>query len=167
MEEIYDSRPSDIKMVLRDLNAKAGSEEIYQVLIERHSIHLNTINNGQRLVDFAAAENMVVSSTCFPHKAIHKQTWRSPDGKTNNQTYHILTDKRNASSILDVKSCRGASSDYNHFLVREKYRCKIAYSKHQFNRNSKKFHVETLREPRTVMMFQQQLGKEYEKSEKE
>ena len=55
MEEIYDSRPSDIKMVLRDLNAKAGSEEIYQVLIERHSIHLNTINNGQRLVDFAAA----------------------------------------------------------------------------------------------------------------
>ena len=126
MEEIYDSRPSDIKMVLRDLNAKAGSEEIYQVLIERHSIHLNTINNGQRLVDFAAAENMVVSSTCFPHKEIHKQTGRSPDGKTSNHINHILIGKRNASSILDVKSCRGASSDSDRFLVRGKYRCKIA-----------------------------------------
>jgi hypothetical protein len=69
-------------------------------------VHLNCNNNGQRLVDFAAAKNMMVSSTCFPHKEIHKQTWRSPDGKTNNQIYHILIDNRNASSMLDVKSCR-------------------------------------------------------------
>ena len=133
---VYDSSPSsDIKIVLRDLNAKFGSEEIYQGLIGRHSIHLNTNNNGQRLVDFAAAKNMVVSSTCFPHKEVHKQIWRSPDGKTNNQNDHILTDKRNARRILDVKSCRGASSNSDHFLVRGKYKCKIAYSKHELNKN--------------------------------
>jgi endonuclease/exonuclease/phosphatase family metal-dependent hydrolase len=82
VEEIYDSCPSsNIKIVLGDWNAKVGREEIYQGLIGRHSMHLNTNNNGQMLVDFAAAKNMVVSSNCFPHKEIHKQIWRSPDGK--------------------------------------------------------------------------------------
>jgi len=74
VEEIYDSCPSsDIKIVLGGWNAKVGSEEIYQGVTGRHSMHLNTTNNGQRLVDFAAVKNMVVSSTCFSHKEIHKQ----------------------------------------------------------------------------------------------
>jgi hypothetical protein len=168
VEQVYDTcPPNHIKILLGDLNAKVGREEIYQGLIGRHSMHLNINNNGQRLVEFAAAKNMVVSSTCFPHKEIHKQTWRSPDGETNNQIDHILIDKRNASSTQDVKSCRGASSDSHHFLVRRKCRCKIAYSKQELNRNAKKFHVETLREPSMVMRFQQQLGKEFEKTENE
>jgi hypothetical protein len=86
VEEVYDACPSnDIKMLLGDLSANVGREEIYQGLIGRHSMHLNTNNKGQNPVEFAAAKNMVVSSTCSPHKEIHKQTWRSPDGKTNNQ----------------------------------------------------------------------------------
>jgi hypothetical protein len=83
--------------------------------------------------------------------------------KINNQIDHILIGKRNASSIQDVKSCRGASSESDHFLVRGKCGCEIAYSRQEPNRNAKKFHIETLREPSTVMRFQQQLGKELEK----
>jgi hypothetical protein len=108
---------------------------------------------------------MVISSTGFPHKEIHKQTWRSPDGKTNNQIDHILIDKRNASSILDTKSCRGANSDSDHFLVRGKYRCKIAHNKYEPNREIKKLLIEALREPSMVSKFQQQLEKEFGKSE--
>jgi hypothetical protein len=56
VEEVYDSCPSnDIKIVLGDWNAKVGREKIYQGLTGRHSMHLNTNNNGQRLVDFVAA----------------------------------------------------------------------------------------------------------------
>jgi hypothetical protein len=69
--------------------------------------------------------------------------------------------------MQDVKSCRGASSDSDHFLVRGKYRCKIAYSKQEPNSNAKKFRIETLREPSTVVRFQKQLGKEFEKTENE
>jgi len=87
---------------------------------------------------------MVVSSTCFLHKEIHKQTWRSPDGKTNNQIDHILIDKRKASSILDMKSCREASSKSDHFLVRGRYRCKIAYSKYEPNITTRRPHVDAL-----------------------
>jgi len=102
-------------------------------LIGRHSLLLNTSDKGQRLVDFAAAKNMVVSSAWYPHKEIHKQTWKPLDGKTNNHIDHTLIDKESASSILDVKSCLVANSNSEHFLVKGKYRCKIAYRKHEIN----------------------------------
>jgi hypothetical protein len=95
------------------------------------------------------------------------KTWRYPDGKTNNQIDHILIDKRNASSILDIKSCRGTSSDSDHFLVRGKCRHKIAYNKHKPNRKTKKLHIDALRETSTVTKFQQQLEKESGKPETE
>jgi endonuclease/exonuclease/phosphatase family metal-dependent hydrolase len=167
VEETYDSCPSnDIKIVLGDTNTKMGREDIYQGLIGRHSMHLNCHNNGQRLVDFAAAKNMVLSSTCFPHKEIHKQTWKPPDRKTNNKTDHILIDKRNASSMLDVKSCRGASSDSDHYLVRGRYRCKIASSKYEPNR-TRRFHTDAMREASMVTRFQQQLEEEFGKLQTE
>jgi hypothetical protein len=57
VEEAYDACPSsDTKILLGDLNAKVRREEIYQGLIGRYSMHLNTNNNGQRLVEFAAAK---------------------------------------------------------------------------------------------------------------
>ena len=58
---------------------------------------------------------MVVYSTCYPQKEFHKQIWRSPDGKTNDQSYWVLIDKRNASSIIDVKLCREAKHNEDLF----------------------------------------------------
>jgi hypothetical protein len=45
---------------------------------------------------------LVVKSTMFPHRNIHKYTWTSPDGKTHNQIDHVLIDRRWHSSLLDV-----------------------------------------------------------------
>jgi hypothetical protein len=64
-------------------------------------------------------QQKVVSSTWYPHKEIQKETWKSPDGKTNNRTGHTLIDKRSASSIPDVKSCRVANSNSKHFWSKE------------------------------------------------
>ena len=57
VEEICDSCPSnDDKILLENWNANVGREEIYQGVIGRNSMHLNTNNNEQRLVDFAGAK---------------------------------------------------------------------------------------------------------------
>jgi hypothetical protein len=45
---------------------------------------------------------MVISSTCFIHRDVHKQTLLSPDALIANQIDHVLIDKRFASSILDL-----------------------------------------------------------------
>jgi len=68
-------------------------------------------------VNFATSKNMVVKSTMFPHRNIHKYTWTSPDGKTHNQIDHVLIDRRWHSSMLDVRSFRGADCDTDQYLV--------------------------------------------------
>jgi len=75
----------------------------------------------------AALRISVISSTWFPHKQIHKGTWKSPDGNTINQIDHVLVDKRYASHVLDVRTKRGANVDSDHFLVATKIRTKIIH----------------------------------------
>jgi len=53
----------------------------------------------------------------FPHRNLHNYTWTSPDGKTDNQTDHILIERRWYLSILDVRSVRGVDCDTGHCLV--------------------------------------------------
>jgi hypothetical protein len=52
----------------------------------------------------------------FPNTNVNKFTWRSPDGKTQNQFDHILIDGRWQSSVVDVSSFRAADSGTGHIL---------------------------------------------------
>jgi len=49
---------------------------IFDANYARESLHETSNENG--LVSFAAAK-YITSSTTFPHKTIHKATWKSPD----------------------------------------------------------------------------------------
>ena len=55
--------------------------------------------------------NTFCKSTKFPHHNIHKYTWTSPDGITQNQIDHVLVDTRRQSSIVHVRSLRGTDCD--------------------------------------------------------
>ena len=57
------------------------------------------------------------------------RTWSSAGGKTHNQTYHILTDRRWHPSTLDVRSVREADCHTDHYLVVAKVREKLEVSK--------------------------------------
>ena len=93
-----------MKILLGDFNAKVGRENIFKPTIGNESLHQDSNDNGVRIVNFATSKNLVVKSTMFPHRNIHKYTWTSPDGKIHNQIDHILIDRRRHSSILDVRS---------------------------------------------------------------
>ena len=92
----------------------------------RVSIRIVMIMGLVRLVNFAISKNLVVKSTMFPHRNIHKYTWTSPDGKTHNQIDHVLIDRRWQSGVLDVRSFRGANCDTDHYLVIAKVRERLA-----------------------------------------
>ena len=115
-----------MKIVLGDFNGKVGRENIFKQTIENESIYQDSNDNEVRIVNFAASKNLVVKSTMYPHRDIHKHTWTSPDGKTHNQIDHILIERRRQSSILDVRSFRGADCDTDHYLVVAKVRERLA-----------------------------------------
>jgi hypothetical protein len=98
-----------MKILLGDFNAKVGREDIFKPTIGNESLHEITNDNGVRVVNFATSKSLTVKSTIFPHRNIHKVTWTPPDGRTHNQIYHILIDRRRYSSILDVRSFRTAN----------------------------------------------------------
>ena len=96
-----------MKILLGDFNTKVWRESIFKPTIGQESLHQDSNDNGVRLVNFATSKNLMVKSTMFPHRNIHKYTWTSPDGKTHNQTDHVLIDRRWHSSVLDVRSLVG------------------------------------------------------------
>jgi hypothetical protein len=70
-----------MKILFGDFNAKVGTEDIFKPTIEKESSHEISNDNGVRVVNFATSKNLVVKSTTFPNRSIHKYTWTSPDGR--------------------------------------------------------------------------------------
>jgi hypothetical protein len=109
--------------------------------VGRHRLHEESNGNGLRLMDFTIRRNMFVSSTRFPHKDMHKETWISPDGQTKNQTDHVLNNARHAYGITDVRSCRSADCDSDHHMVKLKYRSGLVIANMYIGVRNKKFDV--------------------------
>ena len=68
---------------------------------------------------------MIVMSTQFQHKQIHKGTWRSPDLNAINQIDHVLINQNKKEVIEDVRSLRGPNIDSDHFLLKTTLKQKL------------------------------------------
>ena len=76
-------------------------------------------DNGERRVDFCLImnNNFVVGGTIFPHKNIHKPTWKSSDGRTIYEINHVIINKKWRRSLLDVKVYRGADVFSDQYML--------------------------------------------------
>jgi hypothetical protein len=63
-----------MKILLGDFNAKVGREDIFKLIIGNESLYEASNGNGVRVVNFATLKNLIVKSTTFSHRGIHKHT---------------------------------------------------------------------------------------------
>ncbi|XP_055388198.1 uncharacterized protein LOC129616594 [Condylostylus longicornis] len=124
---IYKVPRTDILILMGDFNAKVGQRDPEDECTATGTHGLGVLNNnGERLRDFCREHNLVIGGTLFPHKNIHKYTWTSPDGITKNQIDHICISKKWRSSLMDVRTMRGADAQTDHMLLTCEVRLKLS-----------------------------------------
>jgi hypothetical protein len=91
VERAFDQFPKrHMKMILGYFIAFVGREDISKPTIVNESLHLSWV----RVINVYTSKNVNVRSTMFPSDKINKYTWTSLDGKTDNETGHVLIDRR-------------------------------------------------------------------------
>lgn len=151
----------DVKLVTGDFNAKLGKEPAWRPYVGRESLHEVSSDNGILLASFAAAADLYVKSTMFPHRDIHKQTWRSADGVTINQIDHVLVDRRHQSCVTDVRSFRGADGDSDHYLVMYDFRHRMATATRVERRAQTAWNTDKLKDERVKADYQLELANRF------
>ena len=108
----------DVLIILGDFNARLGMDnEGYEKVMGKCAIDEKRNTNGEKLLEFCQVNKLFIQGTRFPHKDIHKATWRSSVDKKTHQIDHIITNTRWRSCVDDVKVIRGADISSDHLLV--------------------------------------------------
>ena len=151
----------DMTILMGDLNAKIGSDNTgYEATMGTQG--LGQMNeNGERFADLCAVSQLVIGGSIFPHKRIHKATWRSPDHVTENQIDHICISQKFRRSLQDVRVMRGADVSSDHHLLTTTARLRLK----RYNNTSStrtKFNVGLLRNKETQEAFKINLSNRFQ-----
>ena len=106
-----------LQIVLRDRNAQLGNDTSTWSPVLRHHTEGDLNDNGIRLLSFCQAHNLVVGSSLFLHKRIHKLTWNSPNGRTCNLINHTLVNRKWQNSLKYIFVLRSKVQALNHIYT--------------------------------------------------
>ena len=111
----------DITIVMGDMNAKIGNDNMgVESIMGTHAMG-NINNNGERLLEFCLMNGMLIGGSLFQHKDIHKQIWISPDGLVSNQIDHLCINKNFRSFLRDVQYTEVLTSTVIIIYVLQRY----------------------------------------------
>jgi len=152
----------DLKIVMGDLNAKVGDDnKDKELFMGKHGVGVCN-ENGELFTDFCAFNDLVIGGTIFPHKKIHKTTWTSPDGKTDNQIDHITVARKWRRSLLDVRARRGADVASDHQLLVATFKTKLKSFNDQSGRPHHKFNAQYLKDKERRETFNCEIKNKFE-----
>nr|VZI50567.1 unnamed protein product [Spirometra erinaceieuropaei] len=120
----------DLLIVAGDWNGRTGpGDSTTSHLLGRFGLG-SRCENGERLLNFADRNRLLVTNTCFQHRKKHLLTWYSNDGRTASQIDYILVSSRFRSWVHDSRSMRGAETGNahgsDHVLVRTRLKVHLS-----------------------------------------
>lgn len=74
LEDVFNTSEAQVRLILGDFNAKIGREQCYRNTVGVYSLHATSNDNESKLINFAMGKELVIKSTIFPRKGIHKYT---------------------------------------------------------------------------------------------
>ena len=117
------SPTEDVLLIIRDWNAKVGSQEIPGVRAKYgHGVQNEA---RQRLIEFCQENALVITNTLFQQHKRGLYTWTSSDGQYRNQINYILCKQRWRHSILSANTRSRADCGSDHELLIAKFRLKL------------------------------------------
>ena len=124
LQDLLEITPkTDLLFIIRDWNAKVGSQETPEVTGK----YVLGVQNeaGQRLTEFCKQKVLLIENTLFQQHKRRLYTWTSPDGQHRNQIDYILCSQRWRNSIQSAKTGLGADCGSDHDLLGDKFRLKL------------------------------------------
>ena len=91
LQDLLELTPrKDILFIIRDWNARGGSQETPGVTGKFGC----EVRNEARLIEFCLENTLVIANTLFQQHKRKLYTWTSPDGQYQNQTDYVLCSQR-------------------------------------------------------------------------
>ncbi|XP_065372451.1 craniofacial development protein 2-like [Calliphora vicina] len=120
-----------------EFNAQIGSDNTgREQIMGKHAIGRMT-ENGRFFTEACGNTNLLIGGTLFPHRKVHKiTTWRS--------------------SILDVRSKRGADCNSDHHLVFGSLRIRVAAIRKPES-TARRYDIAKLKDPQTLNAYREEL----------
>jgi len=93
-------------------------------------VDLRANDNGRRLLNLCALNDLSIVDTWFPRKKIHQWTWYSPDGRTRKALDHIIVSRRWRSFVTNARVYRGAQlGNTDHRMLVGTFKLKLKLSR--------------------------------------
>ena len=105
---------------------------------------------------------LVIGGSVFPHKRIHKATWRFPDHRRENQIDHICINRKFRRPWRDVRVLRGADVPSDHHLVVTAVRLRLKTYTYTNSNTRIRYNVGLLRNKDTQTVFQISLSNRFQ-----
>jgi hypothetical protein len=109
------------------------------------------------ICNFAIENNMIVMSTQFQHKTIHKGTWISPELTTVNQVDNILINANKKKTVQDIRTLRGLNCDSDHLLVKTIIKQRLITMPRRNIENRKKWNLGNIKNPLKLRQYRQKI----------
>lgn len=105
-------------VIIGDLNGRVGKKDEQSGDVIGTYGEKERNKNGERLINFCIANELIVTNTFYQHKELHKYTREVKSRNEKSIIDYVLVNKRYRRDVKDVRVMRNAEIYSDHFLLR-------------------------------------------------